>query len=150
MANDTMIDTLNDLIATSKDGEQGFLVASKHAHSVTLRALFADFSADCRRAAAELQDCVAALGGTATTSGTTAGALHRGWMNLRTSVTSADDLALLQECERGEDHAKACYAAAMNTKIAPAVRTLLERQSQGALRHHDRIRDLRNREKASA
>lgn len=150
MADDTTIDTLNGLIATCKDGEKGFRDASEKAHAVNLRALFADYSADCARAATELQDCVKMLGGSAETEGSAAGALHRGWMNLKASMTSADDRALLEECERGEDHAKARYAAAMNTKVTPEVRGLLDRQYQGTLRHHDRIRDLRNREKASA
>ena len=83
-------------------------------------------------------------------SGTAVGALHRGWVNLKASLNSDDDLMLLEECERGEDHAKAAYSKAMATTLTPTVQTLLKRQWDGTVVHHDRIRDLRNRGRAAA
>lgn len=148
--NNETIDLLNNLIETAKDGEKGFREAAKHAHAVDLRTVFADYSSSCGRSASELQQCVQMLGGKPETSGTVAGALHRGWMNLKTSVTSADDLALLEECERGEDHAKAQYSKAIKRDVPAEVRAVIEKQYQGALRNHDRIRDLRNRERQAA
>ncbi|GAC1620693.1 MAG: PA2169 family four-helix-bundle protein [Nevskia sp.] len=150
MSQDEAIAILNHLIATSKDGETGFLEAARHAHAPSLRLLFADFSAACGRSAVELQDCVTMLCGTAEVSGTASAVLHRGWMNLRASLSSNEDLALLEECERGEAHAHAQYAAALDAGLAPAVRRLLQRQQDGALRHGDRIRTLCRQARADA
>ncbi len=150
MTQQETLSTLNGLIETSIDGQKGFLNAAKHAHAPKLRSLFSEFAAECASSTGELRACVMKLGGTAETSGTTTGALHRGWTNLRTSLTSDDDLALVEECERGEDHAKAQYARAMKGDHAAEVRMLLQRQHEGAVRHHDRVRDLRNEMKANA
>lgn len=151
--NDTQkatIATLNSLIETTRDGEKGFHDAARHAHAPELRNLMSSYAADCARSATELQDCVRSLGGKAETSGTAIGALHRGWINLKASLSNDDDLMLLEECERGEDHAKAEYLKAMKETLSPNVRTLLLRQSEGTKAHHDRIRDLRNRGRADA
>jgi len=150
MTQQDTITSLNGLIQVSKDGEKGFLEASKHAHAPELRALFATYSADCTKSALELQQCVQLLGGKAEHSGTISGSLHRGWMDLKASLSSKDDLMLLEECERGEDHAKAQYVHALKGDLAASVKTMLTRQHEGSVRHHDRIRDLRNRARATA
>jgi uncharacterized protein (TIGR02284 family) len=144
MPQDETLTVLNGLIETAKDGEQGFLNAAKHAHAPTLRSLFKEYSVDCARSAVELQGCVSALGGKPESSGSMVGALYRGWMTLKTSITADQDSALLEECERGEDHAKSRYHHAMQAEFAHTVRTILQRQYEGTLRRHDRIRDLRS------
>ncbi len=148
--NTETLSVLNGLIETTKDGEKGFTEAAKRAHAPHLRSLFTEFATECARGATELQGCVNLLGGSAETSGTLTAALHRGWMTLKTSLTADDDLALLEECERGEDHAKASYSKALKAELTPQIRTLLQRQYEGTVRHHDRIRDLRNRAKEAA
>jgi uncharacterized protein (TIGR02284 family) len=55
---------------------------------------------------------------------------------------------MLEECERGEDAAVARYRKALKSELPPAVRTLVERQAEGAQRNHDQIRDLRDQYKA--
>jgi len=144
------IDTLNGLIETTKDGEIGFRQAADHAHAPDLRKLLNGYSADCARSAGELQQCVIGLGGKAETGGTAVGALHRGWVNLKASMTTDDDLMLLEECERGEDHAKAAYGKALKTPMTDSLRSLLKRHWDGTVAHHDQIRDLRNRGRAAA
>ena len=52
--------------------------------------------------------------------------------------------AVLAECERGEDAAKAAYEAALRKTCRPMLRTLVERQYQGVKANHDRVRNLRN------
>jgi uncharacterized protein (TIGR02284 family) len=52
--------------------------------------------------------------------------------------------AVLAECERGEDAAKAAYEAALQKNLPADVRTLVERQYQGVKANHDRVRNLRN------
>src|SRR5690349_22487609 len=102
-----VVSTLNELIETSRNGEKGFRTAAEHAHDPQLKALLQKYAAECGSAATDLQACVAQAGGKPETTGTVAGAVHRGWMNLKTAVAANDDAAILEECERGEDHAKA-------------------------------------------
>ncbi len=149
-SNKAIIATLNGLIETSRDGEKGFADAARHAHAPELRTLLTRYASDCARSTSELQTCVVEHGGKAETGGTTIGALHRGWVNLKASLSNDDDLMLLEECERGEDHAKAQYLKAIKEPLSPSVRTLLLRQSAATEVHHDHIRDLRNRGRAAA
>ena len=53
--------------------------------------------------AGELQAEVTRIGGEPATSGSTAGAIHRGWIGLKTALAADTDHAILEEAERGED-----------------------------------------------
>ena len=135
---------LNNLIETSKDGEQGFRKASEEAKDAQLKSLFASRALECASAVRELQAEVAKAGGKPETSGSVAGALHRGWLQVKAAVSSHDDHAILEEVERGEDAAKKNYREALDKELPADARLLVERQYQGVLQNHDRIHDLRN------
>ena len=148
MAEKTSI--LNDLIETSKDGEKGFLTAAGEVKSAELKQIFLERAEDCARGAAQLQKIVARDGGDPETGGSVAGALHRGWVNLKSTMTGKDDVAILEECERGEDVAKAVYSKALeDSSLDAEVRSTVQRQYDGVLRNHDQIRALRDRFRAA-
>ncbi len=97
----------------------------------------------------ELQALVASAGGTPEDSGSVSGALHRGWISVREALTGRDDKAILEECERGEDHAKAQYRKALERGDLPAeIRAVVDRQYQGVVANHDRVKSLRDRYRA--
>jgi uncharacterized protein (TIGR02284 family) len=151
MANSDIVDTLNDLIETCKDGEFGFTTCAKHVKSTELRNLFEQRAAECARAATELAPFVVEYGGEPEDSGTASGALHRGWTAVRGSLTGASDQAMLDECERAEDAALARYRKALKEEsLTPSVRAVIERQNRGVQANHDQIKALRDRLKASA
>lgn len=146
---DDIESVLNELIETSKDGEKGFAKAGEDAHDAQLKSLFAECAQRCREGAAELQAKVRIQGGSPENAGTAAGALHRGWMSLKEAVSSRDDKAILEECERGEDHAKAKYRKALEQDLPADIRAIVDRQYQGVLANHDRVRALRDRYRAT-
>lgn len=139
-----VVAVLNELIETSKDGEKGFALAAKDSKEPSLTTLFSEGEQSCRAAVAELQEQVRTLGGSPEDDGSMKAAVHRGWISLKSAVSSRDSKAILEECERGEDYAKAKYADALKQELPEAVRTLLERQYHGVIANHDRVRDLRN------
>jgi uncharacterized protein (TIGR02284 family) len=144
--NDKVIATLNELIETSKDGEKGFALAAKDTQEAELSGVFKAGEESCRAAAAELQGQVRRLGGIAEEAGSMKAAAHRGWINIKSAVSARDENAILEECERGEDYAKARYANAMHAGGLPEpAYSIVERQYQGVIANHDRVRDLRNR-----
>lgn len=145
---DEVIKTLNNLIETSKNGEKGFEAAANDTKDPQMKILFQNRARDCASGAAELQVVVTQLGGKPEDSGTVAGAVHRGWTNLKAAVAGRSDLAILEECERGEDVAKAHYGDALKQTLPEEIRAIVERQYQGVLQNHDQIRDLRNRYRA--
>ncbi len=142
---DNITSILNDLEETSKDGEKGFRAAAEDTTNAELKAVFLGRAQDCATAANDLQGLVARLGGNPDKGGTVAGAVHRGWVNLKAAVSKRTDFAILEECERGEDVAKAHYRKALEQTLPEDIRVVVQRQNDGAIRNHDQIRDLRDR-----
>jgi uncharacterized protein (TIGR02284 family) len=149
MSNDDIVDTLNDLIETCKDGEYGFNACAKHTSSTELRELFHQRAAECQAAAAELQPYVVQYGGKPDQGGSASGALHRGWVAVRGSLVGFSDQAMLDECERGEDAALARYRKALKQELPEPLMALVQRQEMGVQRNHDQVKALRERQKAS-
>ncbi len=145
MRNDDVIQHLNSLIETCKDGEYGFETCATHAQSQDLRALFSDRANQCRRSAEALQRLVVQYGGSAESDGSASGAAHRGWVAVRSWVSGTTDRAILEECERGEDFAVNRYREALKVGLPEDVQRMVQAQSDGARRNHDQIRVLRDR-----
>jgi uncharacterized protein (TIGR02284 family) len=132
------------LIETSKDGEHGFRTCADGIKSAHLKQLFQQAAERCAQGAAELLAKVRNLGGDPEKSGSVSGSLHRGWVNVKSSITGMDEAAVLAECERGEDVAKHAYQSALEKDLPSDVRSIVERQYQGVLQNHDRVRNARN------
>lgn len=143
------VDTLNNLIETSKDGEYGFRTSAEHVRDPQIKQLFMKRADECAQAARELQDCVVQLGGKAEVDGTATGAMHRGWVAVKSALSSYTDLQVLEETERGEDKALHTYEKALATPMPDNVRHVVMRQFDGVKRNHDQVRDLRNAARAT-
>jgi uncharacterized protein (TIGR02284 family) len=139
-----VIDTLQDLVECCKDGEYGFRTCAEQAQRADLKSLLLQRADDCVRAAEALNNEIRGLGGKAEHGGTAAGALHRGWVAMKASLSTYDDKAVLEECERGEDAAVARYRKALAKPLPENLRQLVERQYQGAQRNHDQVKALRD------
>ena len=145
-----VVDVLNDLIEISKDGEYGFNECAEHAKSPQIKSTLSARARDCASGAAELQTLVTTYGGEAETGGTTGGALHRGWVSVRSALTSKDDVAVLEEAERGEDAALKKYREASARNLPADVQAVIRKQLQGTQANHDQIKALRDSVKATS
>lgn len=148
--NEDTIDTLNDLIETSKDGEYGFRTSAEASRSTDIQQLFTRRADECRQAVAELQALVVQLGGTPEDSGSTAGAMHRGWVAVKSALSTATEKSVLEEAERGEDVAMNNYRDALASDLTPAARALVELQMEGVKRNHAQLRMLRDQARAAS
>ena len=142
MDNADVIAALNELIQTCKDGEEGFRTCAEDVKNPELKAVFTTGSRRCAEGARELQTEVQRLGGKPEQSGSLAGSAHRRWVDIKAAVTGKNDAAVLAECERGEDVAKRSYEMALKKDLPHAVRGIVQRQYEGVLQNHDRIRSL--------
>jgi uncharacterized protein (TIGR02284 family) len=141
---DDVIDVLQDLVECSRDGEYGFRESASQVKSEDLKMILLQRGHDCRRAVQELNEQISALGGRIEENGSAAGAVHRGWVAVKTALSSYDDKAVLEECERGEDNAVARYRKALKTPLPAGVKLVVERQMLGVLHNHDQIKMLRD------
>ena len=142
--NDEAISVLNDLIEVSKDGEQGFLQSSQSVDDPKLKAYFLHRSHEVKQSVYELQALVRELGGKPEESASISGYLHRRWLDIKTAISSNDNLAVLNEVERGEDVALRAYRDAANKTLPAAANLLILRQLKGAQRNHDEVKQLRD------
>ena len=86
MDKDDVISTLNDLIETCKDGEYGYRASAEHLHNAQTRMRFTQAADQCSLAGSRLSAEVVRLGGKAEEGGSVAGALHRGWVAVRSTL----------------------------------------------------------------
>lgn len=144
MERDDVIATLNDLIETSKDGEEGFKNCADNVKNATLKTFFLEKAERCRKGAAQLQAVVREMGGDPDQSGSMSGAMHRFWLDIKGTIAGMDDHAMLEECERGEDVAKKAYEKALKQDLPSNVHTVIERQYREVVANHNQVRDMRN------
>ncbi|MDM0108831.1 PA2169 family four-helix-bundle protein [Variovorax sp. J22R24] len=150
LSNDEVVDVLNDLLENTRDGSYGFQACAEEVESAPAKQLFLSRADGCRQAERELLTLIASYGGKPAEGGTAAGALHRGWVHVKGSLGADSELAILESCERGEDTAVARYRKALKQNLPADVRSVVERQAEGAQKNHDQIRDLRNAARAKA
>lgn len=148
--NDDCISTLNNLIETARDGQNGFLTAAEGVRNSELKELFLTYSRQRAQFVGDLQDEVRRLGGEPVETGSISATLHRGWMNIRAAVSGEDEAAVISECERGEDAAVSTYRGALDADLPANVRALVERQYRHVREAHERIRALEKATNAGA
>lgn len=137
-----MSTTIQDLLETLADGVEGYSTAAKNVKSPELKALFEDLASERQR----LQDELSGYGETPTDDEkpTVAGALHRGFINLKAAITAGDDHAILAECEHGEDHAVEVFKKAAADTSVPKAEAVVDSILARILAAHNKIKSLRD------
>ena len=142
------LSTINRLVETLKDGQEGFREASGAVQDHQLKSLFSEYSLQRSKFAGELQNYAITLGESdPENTSSTAGALHRAWINIKSAVSSRDDHAILAECERGEDSAVAEYKRAMEGNLPSPLADIISRQYTDIKAAHDHVKSLRDASK---
>lgn len=150
LSNDDVVDVLNDLLENTRDGEYGFKTCADQVQTASYKQLFSSRADGCRQAGEELMTLIRQYGGEPASGGTAAGALHRGWVQVKGAVGADSELSMLESCEQGEDAAIARYRKALKQSLPADVRAVVQRQADGAQRNHDQIRDLRDAARAKS
>ncbi|OGX89723.1 PA2169 family four-helix-bundle protein [Hymenobacter coccineus] len=141
---------LNELVETLKDGQKGYADAMTDVEDSSLKDTFKHLAVQRAGYITEIEDQMFKLDLHPKTDegSSVTGTIHRAWIDLKAAITSKDNHAVLAECERGEDYAKKAYATALKAQDLPsALKSVLEKQSQGINEAHDKIRGLRDSSK---
>jgi len=138
----TTISTLNSLIETCEDGAKGFRTAAEGLQDNSVRQMFNTLASERAQFASDLRSEVRHLGGEPEQGGSLSGAMHRGWIDIKSAVTGGSDSAIIAEAERGEDSAVSAYQTAMQADLPADVQMTVQRQFTRVKAAHDRVRDL--------
>ncbi|KIQ19312.1 hypothetical protein RT99_15300 [Flavobacterium sp. MEB061] len=108
------VSTLNGLISILEDGKLGYTNAAEHVENHAIKAEFLDYARERALFIVELQDEINKLGkSTDTSGGGPLGALHRAWIDIKSSFTSGDTEAIVNACVTGEEAAVEKYKMAL-------------------------------------
>ena len=142
------MDVINDLIKINNDRAAGFEKAGTDLEGDNngLIPVFNKLAVESQQYVVELTDIAQQYGGEAAEGTSTSGDLHRAWIDVKAVFTGHDLLAVLNECERGEDAAKAAYREALDpeNELSPELVQVLQIQQQGITEGHDQIKSLRD------
>jgi uncharacterized protein (TIGR02284 family) len=133
---------LNELLETLRDGEQGFKTAADAIDEAEIKRLFLSLSGQRAQFASELEAELLRLGQEPAQHGHAAGAMHRGWINLRSAIAGKDEGPIVSEAERGEDFAVKKYREVLQAGLPAEVQTIVERQFIQIEDAHDHVRTL--------
>ncbi len=137
--------TLNTLIGTLIDSVDGYQKAAADTTNTRFAEMFNARARERQSAVTKLQAAVARMGGNPEDDGTTAGAIHRGWINLKEAVLGRDDEAIVNSVESGEDYLKAKFEAARSNVDLPAdARAALEEAWTSVRAGHDEMSALKH------
>ncbi len=139
---------IEDLVETLEDGRKGFREAAEKLREdghTQLAEQMSEFSDQRARFSNELRELARSAGEELDEEGSAAGALHRGWIDLKAALTGDDPHAILAAAEAGEDHAVDEYEDALEDDgLSGEFRDLVAKQAEQVRRTHDRVRALRD------
>jgi len=143
--------TVNDLIETCKGGMKGYETAAGSVENPQLKSEFSRLSQQRATFVNELESTARQYGLTAQDENTlegvamdAAGAVHRGWINLKSAITGNSSEAILNECENGDAAALKTYEQALSVQALPAdLISVIEKQHQEILEAKNRITSLK-------
>ncbi|MCW8981330.1 PA2169 family four-helix-bundle protein [Altibacter sp.] len=126
---DDLVDNLQGLLEKNYDAEKGFTKAMKNAKDDRLKSFLKHQAAQRNRFATELDKEIRSLNETPKESGSTTGALHRTWIDVKTAFTGDDDEAVLEECIRGDKASVEEYEEKLNdNRFPPQISSVLTNQ----------------------
>lgn len=143
LAQEDTVEMLNDLIQTCQEGEQGYRTAADDVQNSELETMFRGYAKQRGNFVRELQAEVERLGGKPSESESLGAALHRGWMNVKSTLSGGDIGGIIAACESGEDSALAAYDRAARTDVTGKTRTLIDKQFQQVKEVHTRLHRLK-------
>jgi uncharacterized protein (TIGR02284 family) len=145
MDNSHDVSVLNTLIATTLDSMKGYRESAENSENTTHAQFFREMAEERSQVASDLQAHVRSLGGDPEMDSSTAGAAHRGWVDLKSAITGRDEQAVVNEVERGEDYIKEKFEAAMeDDELSAESRGAIEKCFASIRKGHDRASQIKH------
>ncbi|WGD35516.1 PA2169 family four-helix-bundle protein [Olleya sp. YS] len=132
---------LNELLIKNYDAEKGYLNAVDNVDNDRLKMFFKRRASERSEFAKELRTEILQYGQIPEDSGSFKGAMHRNWMTLKSTFSSNNEEAILEEAIRGEEASLETYDELMKENdLPPTIDSLL-------MKHRNAIQAAINTEK---
>jgi uncharacterized protein (TIGR02284 family) len=125
-------DRLKDLVTKNEDAIKGFEKASKNAEQAGIKSYFEKKVVERMQFLKELRAAATDLDlGSIEIDGSTAGAAHRTWMDVKAFFSGDNDEAMLEEAVRGDKSAMDDYEKALGETMVPhRIKEIIRAQRQ--------------------
>jgi len=140
MAPSEWIDTVENLIETCKDGEDGYREAARNVVRPELKRYFEDQSGNREQFADGLRRELSQVG-EMDVQGSIAAAIHRSWLDLLASFGGGEK-GVLTAVREGERRAIAAYERAVATPLPPQIERLARNQLDNILEVYKHLEGL--------
>lgn len=114
-----LVNNLQGLLEKNYDAEKGFKKALETTKSEPLKGFLKNKAVQHSRFANELNDEILKLNETPKSSGSITGAVHRGWIDVKSALKPNTDEAILEECIRGEKASLKEYEETLENNVFP-------------------------------
>lgn len=139
------ISALNTIITALYDGENGFKEAADTVENSALATRFRNLSQQRYDFGHAIKPFIKQLGGEVDKGGSPTASAHRVWIDFKTNFTGNDEVAVLNECVRGEESALKTYQEVIiDEKIPAAARAVLREQLDAITSSLNDMRTLAN------
>ena len=126
-----MSNKLNELLEKNYDAEKGYKKAAEIVDNAKLQQFFSQQAQNRYDFGHELKTEIRNFGETPDKGGSTTGVAHRTWMDIKSTFTSNDEEAILNEVQTGEKAAVEEYDDIINdTTLPPTTKKILTEQRE--------------------
>ncbi|WP_179343350.1 ferritin-like domain-containing protein [Winogradskyella ursingii] len=132
---------LNELLVKNYDAEKGYLNAIDNVDSKRVKMFFKRMASERSEFAKELRTEILQYGELPEDSGSFKGTMHRNWMNLKSTFSSNNEEAIIEETIKGEEASLEVYNDLLKERnLPPSIDALL-------VKHKNAIQAAINTEK---
>ncbi len=120
---------LNELLIKNYDAEKGYINAFRNIESDRLKTFFKRRASERSQFAKDLRTEILRYGQLPEDSGSFKGAVHRNWMTLKSTFSSNNEEAILEEAIRGEESSLDAYNEILKDRdLPPSIDNMLIKQ----------------------
>ena len=124
-----IVDSLHKLVELNKDSDRGYKEASENIKDPELKTILYRLSQQRAEFRGDIEEILRKdYQDNADPSDSFLSKLHRGWMDFKTSLSSNDNQAVLDECIRGEKHAIETYQEELSEHLPNYIEETLRAQ----------------------
>lgn len=146
---DTLAAELKDLLQLNLNGQNGYTAAATDLKNEDYKTLLEGYAQERSEHADALSELLRANHYAPEKTGSLAGALHEGWMNLRSALSSGD-ISVFAECERADELALAAYQEVIGRTTDEPILEILRHQFTNIRNAYERVKALRGALEQSA